>query len=31
MDVVNAVMFYLVIMSDATNDFIPGDDEYLLN
>ena len=31
MDVVNVVTFYLVITSDATNEFLPGDDKDLLN
>ena len=31
MDVVNIVMFYLVIISDATNVFLPGDNKDLLN
>ena len=31
MDVVNVVMFYVVIISDATNGFLPGDNEDLLN
>ena len=30
MDVVNVVMFYLVIISDATNEFLPTDDKDLL-
>ena len=29
MDVVNVVMFYLVIMFDATNEFLPGDNGEL--
>ena len=31
MDVVNVVMFYLVIISDATNEFLPGGNKDLLN
>ena len=31
MDVVNVVMFYLVIIFDATNEFLPGDNKDLLN
>ena len=31
MDVVNVVMFYLAIISDVTNEFLPGDDKDLLN
>ena len=31
MDVVNVVMFYLIIISDATNEFLPGDNKDLLN
>ena len=31
MDVVNVVMFYLIIISEATNKFHPGDNEDLLN
>ena len=27
MNVVNVVMFYLVIISDATKEFLPGDDQ----
>ena len=31
MDVVNVVMFYLVIISYAINEFLPGDNKDLLN
>ena len=31
MDVVNVAMFYLVIISDITNEFLPGDNKDLLN
>ena len=31
MDVLDVVMFYLVIIPDATNEFLPGDDKDLLN
>ena len=31
MDVVNVVMLYLVIISDAKNEFLPGDNNALLN
>ena len=31
MDVVNIVMFYFVIISDAINEFLPGDTNGLLN
>ena len=31
MDVANVVMFYLVTISDATNEFLPGDNKDLLN
>ena len=31
MDVVNVIMFYLVIISDTTNKFPPGDNKYLWN
>ena len=31
MDLVNVVMFDLVIVSDTTTDFLPGDSEDLLN
>ena len=30
-DVVKVVMFYLVIISDATNELLPGDNRDLLN
>ena len=30
-DVVNVVMFYLVSVSDTTNEFLPGYNEDLLN
>ena len=30
MEVVNAVMLYLVITSDTTNEFLPGDNQHLL-
>ena len=30
-DVVNVVTFYLVIISDATNERLPGDNNDLLN
>ena len=30
-DVVNVVMFYLVIISEASNEFLHGDDKNLLN
>ena len=29
-DVMNVFMFYLVIISDATNEFLPGDNKDLL-
>ena len=31
MDMVNVVIFYLVTISDATNEFLPGDSKYILN
>ena len=31
LDVVNVLMFYLIIISDATSEFIPGDYKDLLN
>ena len=31
MDVVHVVMSYLVIISDATDEYLPGDNEVLLN
>ena len=31
MDVVNVLMFYLVIISDSTNECLPGDNKDLLN
>ena len=31
MDVGNVVMFYLVIISDTTNKFFPGDNKDLMN
>ena len=31
MDVVDVVMFYLVSISDTTNDLLPGDNKDLLN
>ena len=31
MGVVNVVIFHLVIISEATNDFLPGDNKDLLN
>ena len=31
MDVVDVVMFYLVIVSDATDEFLPGNNKDLLN
>ena len=31
MDVVNVVIFYLAIISDTTNDFLPGNNKDLLN
>ena len=31
LDAVNVVVFYLVIISDATNEFLPEDDKDLLN
>ena len=31
MNVANVVMFYLAIISDATNEFLPGDNKDLLN
>ena len=31
MDVVNAFMFYSIIISEATYDFLPGDNEDLFN
>ena len=31
MDVVNVVMFYLIIVSDATGNFLLGDSEDLLD
>ena len=31
MDVVNVVMFYLVIISDTTNEFLPGNNTDLFN
>ena len=30
-DVVNVIMFNLIIISDATNQFLPGDNRGLLN
>ena len=31
MDVVSELLFYLVIISDTTNEFLPGDNKDLLN